>query len=76
MQAIELSATIYRNREIHLKLPDEINATTAKVIVMYENNKVSELPKQRVFGQFRDKIKIAKDFDDELQMEFLLGNDK
>ncbi len=37
MQAIELNATITQNREIYLKLPDDINATTAKVIVMYEN---------------------------------------
>ena len=75
MQSIELNATITSNHEIYLKLPDDINATTAKVIVMYEN-KVSELPKKRVFGQFRDKIKIAEDFDDELPIEFWLGNDK
>jgi|GEM_PF-3303202 virulence-associated protein VagC len=38
MQAIELNAVITQNHEIHLKLPDDIKATHAKVIVMYENN--------------------------------------
>lgn len=74
MQAIELEAQITATHEIHLKLPDDINATTAKVIIMYENN-VSPMPKKRVFGQFRDKIKIAEGFDDELPLEFWLGND-
>ena len=73
MQAIELEQ-ITATHEIHLKLPDDINATTAKVIIMYENN-VSPMPKKRVFGQFRDKIKIAEGFDDELPIEFWLGND-
>jgi hypothetical protein len=74
MQAIELNAVINNNHEIYLKLPDDINATTVKVIVMYEND-VSPPPKKRVFGQFRDKITIAEDFDDELPAEFWLGND-
>ncbi len=38
MQAIELNAVITQNREIHLKLPDNVKAGHAKVIVMYENN--------------------------------------
>lgn len=38
MQAIELNAVITENHEIHLKLPDDIKATHAKVIVMYEDN--------------------------------------
>ena len=45
MQAIELNAAITHNREIHLKLPDNIIATTAKVIVMYENS-VKRNPKR------------------------------
>ena len=38
MQAIELNAVITQNHEIHLKLPDDVKASHAKVIVMYENN--------------------------------------
>lgn len=34
MQAIELEATITESHEIHLQLPDNINASRAKVIVM------------------------------------------
>jgi hypothetical protein len=37
MQAIELNAVINDKHEIYLKLPDDITATSAKVIVMYEN---------------------------------------
>ena len=38
MQAIELDAVITQNNEIHLKLPEYVTASHAKVIVMYENN--------------------------------------
>jgi virulence-associated protein VagC len=38
MQAIELNAVITQNHEIHLKLPDDVKASHAKVIVMYENS--------------------------------------
>jgi virulence-associated protein VagC len=38
MQTIELDAVITQNHEIHLKLPDDVKASHAKVIVMYENN--------------------------------------
>ena len=38
MQAIELDAVITKQHEIYLKLPDDVNASTAKVIVMYEEN--------------------------------------
>ena len=71
MQAIELQAQITASHEIHLKLPDEITAQTVKVIVMYEQ---SNFPaKKRIFGQFRDQIKIADDFDEELPVDFWLG---
>jgi hypothetical protein len=73
MYAIELNAVINNNHEIYLKLPDTVHAKTAKVIVMYENNN-PPVAKKRLFGQFRDKIKIADDFDDELPLEFWLGN--
>jgi hypothetical protein len=73
MQAIELDVPITENHEIHLKLPDDVNATSAKIIILYENNTIP-LPKKRIFGQFRNKIKIAEDFDDELPLEFWLDN--
>ena len=38
MQAIELHAVITQDHEIHLKLPDDITASSAKVIDMYENS--------------------------------------
>ena len=38
MQVIELNAVITQDHEIHLKLPDDVKASHAKVIVMYENN--------------------------------------
>ena len=38
MQAIERNAVITQNHEIHLKLPDDVTASSAKVIVMYDNS--------------------------------------
>jgi hypothetical protein len=63
MQAIELEATITESHEIHLKLPDNINASRAKVIVIYDEMPAPVI-KKRVFGQYRDKITIAETFDD------------
>ncbi len=65
MQAIELEATITESHEIHLQLPDNINASRAKIIVMYDET-ATPVTKKRVFGQYRDKITIAETFDDEL----------
>ncbi|MGZ8173880.1 MULTISPECIES: hypothetical protein [Methylobacter] len=74
MQAIELEATITESHEIHLQLPDNINASRAKVIVMYDETATS-VTKKRVFGQYRDKITIAETFDDELPTNFWLGDE-
>jgi hypothetical protein len=74
MQAIELDATITESHEIHLKLPDNINASRAKVIVMYDEMS-DPVTKKRVFGQYRDKITIAETFDDELPTNFWLGDE-
>lgn len=73
MQAIELEATITESHEIHLQLPDNINASRAKVIVIYDET-ATPVTKKRVFGQYRDKITIAETFDDELPMSFWLGD--
>ena len=74
MQAIELEATITASHEIHLQLPDTVNASRAKVIVIYDEA-ASPFTKKRVFGQYRDKIAIAETFDDELPMSFWLGDE-
>lgn len=65
MQAIELEATISDSHEIHLQLPNNINALRAKVIVLFDNEPSASVTKKRVFGQYRDKISIAETFDDE-----------
>jgi hypothetical protein len=44
MQAIELNVVISDNHEIHLKLPDDVTATRAKVIVIYENDPKNQEP--------------------------------
>ena len=38
MQAIEMETEIDENHEIHLKLPADVMARKAKVVVMYEDN--------------------------------------
>lgn len=67
MHAIELNAEVTNNHELHLKLPDSVYSQAVKVIVLYEQ----ETPKptisgKRQFGQFRDELVIADDFDEPL----------
>ena len=72
MQAIELNATITPNKEIYLKLPDDINATTAKVIVLInENGKPHVKTKPRQAGCLKNKIVIHEDFDAPMREEEL-----
>jgi virulence-associated protein VagC len=53
MQAIELNTVITQNHKIHLKLPDYLTASHAKVIVMYENNlKDTTEPLAKKWDQF------------------------
>ena len=75
MQAIELTAQVTKQHEIHLKLPDDISASNVKVIVMYENTETVPQAKKRVFGQYRGKITISDSFDDELGDDFWLGKE-
>jgi hypothetical protein len=64
MQAIELDAEVTSDHEIHLKLPNSIHSQTVKVIVLYEHEKEAlTTAGKRTFGQFRDEIVIADDFD-------------
>lgn len=75
MQALELTTVINEQHQIHLQLPDFIKAGKAKVIVLLEDAADTQPAAKRVFGQFRGKIKINEDFDNELPDEFWLGKD-
>lgn len=75
MQALELTTIINEQHQIHLQLPESIKAGKAKVIVLLEDAAEPQAPHKRVFGQFRGKIKISEDFDNELPEEFWLGKD-
>ncbi len=75
MQALELTTVINEHHQIHLQLPDSIKAGKAKVIVLLDETAEALAPQKRVFGQFRGKIKINEDFDNELPEEFWLGKD-
>ena len=75
MQAIELSAEIDQNRQIHLQLPKSINAKMEKVIVMYEAESPSINAKPRVFGEHRGLIEMSDDFNAPLLDSFWLGED-
>jgi hypothetical protein len=75
MQAIELSAEIDQNRQIHLQLPKTVKAHQAKVIVMYEDEPIDAGKKNRVFGEHRGLIETSDDFDAPLPDNFWLGDD-
>lgn len=75
MQALELTAEINEQHQIHLQLPDTVKAGKAKVIVLLEDDADTQPPKKRVFGQFRGKIEMTDDFDNELPDDFWLGKD-
>ncbi|NOT84309.1 MAG: hypothetical protein HOP02_05875 [Methylococcaceae bacterium] len=65
MQAIELNAVITENHEIHLRLPDEVMATHAKVIVIYENKaeqKQNDPPNKQWATFFASKSVFMDDF--------------
>ncbi|MDO9162593.1 MAG: hypothetical protein Q8N35_15590 [Methylococcaceae bacterium] len=70
MKAIELSADIDQNQQIHLQLPKSIHAHKAKVIVMYEE---TEQPlKPLTLGLFKGKIQVRDDFNEALPDSFWL----
>ena len=72
MQAIELSAEIDQNQQIHLQLPKTINAHKAKVIVMYEDESAPPELKPLKLGLFKGKIQISDDFNEPLPDSFWL----
>ena len=70
MIALELPAEIDEYGQIHLQLPEQVRAKTAKVIVLYEN---SASPKKPVcLGMFAGKIQVSDDFDAPLPDSFWL----
>ena len=75
MQALELNTFINEQHQIHLQLPDSIKAGKAKVIILLDEIAETLPSQKRVFGQFRGKIKIREDFDNDLPEEFWLGKD-
>jgi hypothetical protein len=75
MQALELNTVINEQHQIHLQLPASIKAGKAKVIVLLEEVAESLPPQKRVFGQFRGKIKVGDDFDNELPEDFWTGKE-
>lgn len=74
IRTLEFETSISTSHQIHLTLPDTVQAKVAKVIVIYEEDDTQVVrPQRRVFGQFRGKIEISDDFDDELDTGFWLG---
>ena len=74
MQAIEMYTQVTSNKEIHLKLPDEVAHGKVKVIVMYDiKNRGDVTIKKRSFDQFKGSIRISDDFDDSLPDKFWIG---
>lgn len=70
MHAIELQTQIDHNHQIHLQLPENIKAGTAKVIVMYEEKPALKKPVK--LGLFEGQIHTSDDFNDPLPDSFWL----
>jgi hypothetical protein len=64
MYAIELPVQIDENRQIHVQLPHNITAKTARIIVMYEKETAKPRP---VYGSGKGLMQIADDFDAPLE---------
>ncbi|MCI5150998.1 MAG: hypothetical protein D3916_16715 [Candidatus Electrothrix sp. MAN1_4] len=76
MQAIEMHARVTKSREIRLKLPENIQHGTVKVIVLYDEAATHDpVMTKRQFGQFKGRIQISEDFDDALPDEFWSGDE-
>lgn len=79
MKAIKTEAKVDPNREIHIKLPEEVCGASVEVVILFDEE-AGALPAQknqspRKFGQFRGKVQMSEDFDDPLPDEFWLGAD-
>ncbi|MDQ7016132.1 MAG: hypothetical protein Q9N68_07130 [Gammaproteobacteria bacterium] len=79
MQAIEIETEIDESREIHIKLPPQVQARQARVVVMYDEPvEVKEAKAdgkigRRQFGQFLGQVQMSEDFDAPLSEAFWLG---
>ncbi len=74
MQAIELNTEIDDNHEIHIKLPAEVRAREARVVVLYEQpateaSQQQPEPKPIKLGLFRDAIWMSDDFTETRSIE-------
>jgi len=67
MQAIELTAVITQDNKIYLKLPADVKATHAKVIIMYEDNLTDNT--QRLTKKWDVFFASKSVFDDEFLAE-------
>lgn len=75
MQALELRAEVTKDRELRLKLPQDIQYGMVRVIVLYEQAEAQkQAPTQRQFGQFKGQAEISEDFDDALPETFWAGD--
>lgn len=80
MQAIELQTEIDENHEIHIKLPNDVQARRARVVVLFEQPESAETeqqPEKRPvkIGLFPGAVRMSDDFDDPLPDEFWLGGE-
>lgn len=79
MQAIEMETEIDENHEIRLKLPPDVHARKARVVVLYEQSvdQAGERPAEESrpikLGLFRDQVWMSDDFDAPLPDDFWLG---
>lgn len=76
MKAFKTEAMVDPNREIHIKLPEDVRSASVEVVVLFEEQaEPFDGKKVRKFGQFRGKIQMSEDFDEPLPDEFWLGAD-
>ncbi|MFP4308215.1 MAG: hypothetical protein ACLFRG_11890 [Desulfococcaceae bacterium] len=79
MKAIKTEAMVDPNREIHVKLPEEVRAASVEVVILFDEeaggSPAQKTQSVRKFGQFRGKIRMSEDFDAPLPDEFWLGID-
>jgi hypothetical protein len=54
MKAIELDAEITADHAIHLKLPNEVRAGRARIIVLYETEENLQAETERALGNLDD----------------------
>jgi hypothetical protein len=66
MQALELRAEVTADRELRLKLPQDVQYGMVRA--------QEQAPARRRFGQFKGQAEISADFDDALPDTFWAGD--